>query len=213
MDRSRIALVIPAYNEATTIAAVVKAAKVYGQVIVVNDCSEDSTAIVAEAAGAVVVNHEVNQGYDGALNSGFRKAALLNYDFIVTLDADGQHDPSLLQGFINKLENGAALVLGVRSSKARIAEHIFAIYTRIRYGILDPLCGMKGYHRIVYESVGHFDSYKSIGTELMLRHAASGATFEQLHFQVRDRLDSPRFGRLMAANLRILRAWLMWLFK
>lgn len=213
MDRSRIALVIPAYNEAATIAAVVSAAKSYGQPIVVNDCSQDDTAFAAEAAGAVVVNHEANQGYDGALNSGFKEAARLKYDFIITLDADGQHDPTLLQDFIGRLTDGAPLVLGVRSSKARVAERIFALYTRVRYGVLDPLCGMKGYRLDVYESVGCFDSYNSIGTELMLRAVSAGVVFEQIRFQVRERLDAPRFGRLISANLRILRALLIWLCK
>jgi glycosyltransferase involved in cell wall biosynthesis len=213
MDRFRVALVIPAFNEAATITEVVRAASAYGQPIVVNDCSKDDTALAAEAVGAVVVNHEVNQGYDGALNSGFREAARLKYDFIITLDADGQHAPSLLQDFITRLENGASLVLGVRSSKARIAEHVFAFYTRIRYGVIDPLCGMKGYRRAAYESVGYFDSYKSIGTELTLRAVSSGVAFEQVHFDVRERLDAPRFGSLVSANFRILRALLIWLGK
>lgn len=213
MVRSRVALVIPAFNEAATITSVVDAALVYGQPIVVNDGSQDGTALAAEAAGALVVNHDANQGYDGALNSGFREAARLKYDFIITLDADGQHDPSLLLDFITKLEDGASLVLGVRSSKARIAEYIFALYTRFRYGVLDPLCGMKGYRRDVYESVGYFDSYKSTGTELMLRAVSSGACFEQVKFRVRERLDKPRFGSLISANLRIIRALVIWLVK
>jgi len=211
MDRFRVALVIPAFNEEATIAGVVSAAQVYGQPIVVNDCSHDKTAFEAESAGAVVVNHQVNQGYDCALNSGFREAARLKYDFIITLDADGQHDPTLLGDFIDRLAHGVPVVLGVRSSKARIAEHIFAFYTRLRYGVLDPLCGMKGYHREVYESVGYFDSYKSIGTELMLRAVSTGAVFEQVEFHVRDRLDAPRFGHLISGNLRIFRALVIWI--
>ncbi len=211
MDRPRVALVIPAFNEAATIFSVIATASKYGQVIVVNDNSQDDTAEIAEAAGAVVVSHTVNEGYDSALNSGFREAARLKFDYIVTLDADGQHDPSLLREFIAALEDGASLALGVRSSKARLAEHIFALYAHIRYGVLDPLCGMKGYRRELYESLGHFDSYKSIGTELMLRSVARGANFKQVHFQVRARSDAPRFGRAFAANLKILRALFIWL--
>lgn len=213
MDRSRVALVIPAFNEAATISTVVTAASKYGQPIVVNDNSQDDTAKIAEAAGAIVVNHAVNQGYDGALNSGFSEAARLRFDYIITLDADGQHDPALLEKFIAAMDDGASVVLGVRSSKARLAEHIFAIYARIRYGVLDPLCGMKAYHRNLYEHVGHFDSYKSIGTELMLRAVSSGALFKQVYFKVRDRADAPRFGRLLSANLKILRALFLWTFK
>jgi len=212
MDRSRVALVIPAFNEASTIFTVVTAAIKYGQPIVVNDNSQDDTAKIAKAAGAVVVSHVENQGYDGALESGFREATRLQFDYIITLDADGQHDPSLLQEFVAAMEGGFSLVLGVRSSKARLAEHIFAMYTRSRYGVLDPLCGMKGYRRDLYEHIGHFDTYKSIGTELMLRSIASGTTFKQVHFQVQDRADAPRFGRSIAANLKILRALFMWIF-
>lgn len=213
MDRSRVALVIPAFNEAATISTVVRVASKYGQPIVVNDNSQDDTAKIAEAAGAIVVNHAVNQGYDGALNSGFTEAARLRFDYIITLDADGQHDPALLEKFIAAMDDGASVVLGVRSSKARLTEHIFALYARIRYGVLDPLCGMKAYRRDLYEHVGHFDSYRSIGTELMLRAVSSGVPFKQVHFKVRDRADAPRFGRLLSANLKILRALFIWTFK
>lgn len=213
MDRSRVALVIPAFNEASTISDVVVAARNYGQPIVVNDKSSDGTGEIAKAAGALVVNHIENLGYDKALSSGFSEAARLQYDYIVTLDADGQHDPSLLREMVCALEADADLVLGVRSSKARWAEHVFGVYTRVRYGILDPLCGMKGYRRSLYDSVGRFDSYNSIGTELMLRGVAAGAVFKQVHFQVRERLDAPRFGRAIAANIRILRSLFIWLAK
>lgn len=213
MDRSQIALVIPAFNEAGTISSVVTSASNFGQPIVVNDNSLDETAKIARAAGAIVVNHPINLGYDGALNSGFREAARLRFDYIITLDADGQHDPALLQKFIAALEEGATIVLGVRSSKARLAEHIFAIYTGIRYGVLDPLCGMKAYRREVYEAVGTFDTYKSIGTELALIAASSGAIVKQVYFQVQDRADAPRFGRSLSANLKILRALYLWIFK
>jgi glycosyltransferase involved in cell wall biosynthesis len=213
MDRSEIALVIPAFNEAATIGSVVNAASKYGQPIVVNDCSTDETASLAKAAGAIVVNHVINRGYDSALNSGFKEAFSNGYQYIITLDADGQHDPSLLIKFIDKLKCGSPIVLGVRNSKARIAEHIFAVYTRFRFGILDPLCGMKGYRKDVYESVGYFDSYKSIGTELMLRAISSGCSFEQIPFNVKQRADKPRFDRAFSANLRILRALYTWFYK
>lgn len=206
MDRSRIALVIPAYNEARTIYHVVKAALEYGQPIVVDDCSSDETADLAIQAGALVVSHNVNKGYDAALNSGFAKAKAHNYEFIITLDADGQHDPTLLDRFINGLDQGADVVLGVRNTKPRLAEHIFAFYSRLRYGIQDPLCGMKAYRRSVYEDLGHFDSYRSIGTELALHSVKSKYLVSQIKFIVRDRIDKPRFGRLASANFRILRA-------
>ena len=96
MDRSRVAIVIPALNESQTIVGVVAAAADYGVPIVVDDGSTDGTAALSIQAGAVVVSHQKNLGYDSALNSGFKKAADLGCEIIVTLDADGQHEPSLI---------------------------------------------------------------------------------------------------------------------
>ena len=206
MDRSKIGLVIPAYNESATIYDVVKAASEYGQPIVVNDCSSDDTATLAEKAGAVVVNHATNLGYDGALSSGFTKAKEIGCQFIITLDADGQHNPQLIQQFICELDKGADVVLGIRSNKPRISEHLFALFTKARFGIKDPLCGMKGYEVQVYDSLGHFDSYQSIGTELMIFAAKQKLHIVQIPFIVGERLDAPRFGNMVKANIKILKA-------
>lgn len=211
MERHRVAIVIPAYNESATIASVVNAAKEHGDVIVVDDYSSDATASIASNAGATVVSHSTNKGYDGALNSGFIEAARLKYDFIITLDADGQHNPTLIKKFVNLLIKDTPLVLGVRDSRARFAEHVFAFYTYLRFGITDPLCGMKGYDCRLYESVGHFDSYGSIGTELMLRAISMGNRFEQVHFQIRDRVDKPRFGTVFRSNMKIIRSLYIWI--
>ena len=206
MDRSKIGLVIPAYNESATIYDVVKAASEYGQPIVVNDCSNDDTAKLAKQAGALVVDHLTNLGYDAALNSGFAKAAELDCQFIITLDADGQHNPKLIQNFIDELDKGVDVVLGVRSNKPRASEHLFAFMTRVRFGIQDPLCGMKGYNIQAYNKLGHFDSYRSIGTELMLFAARNKLSMVQIPFKVGERQDAPRFGSSLKANIKILRA-------
>lgn len=213
MDRSRIAIIIPALNEASTIGAIVRAAGRHGLPWVVDDGSVDATAQVARDAGAFIVSHLSNKGYDQALNSGFSAAYAFGCDAFVTIDADGQHDPALLSHMIRLLEDGADVVIGVRSSPARLAESIFGCVTMLRFGIRDPLCGFKGYRAHVYGALGHFDSYGSIGTELAMFAAASGLRLEQLPFQVRTRADTPRFGRMLRANLRILRALVLSIFR
>lgn len=205
MERSRLGIVIPAYNEAKTIAAVVSQSLPEGIVIVVNDSSSDETAMVAERAGAVVVTHETNRGYDGALRSGFAKAAALGCAAAVTVDADGQHDPRLIRAFSEALDD-YPLVLGVRNKTQRISEAIFAWVAKRLYGMRDPLCGMKGYHLSLHRELGHFDSYGSIGTELALFALKRGVRFKEIPLTVRERLDAPRFGSALRANLRILRA-------
>lgn len=213
MDRSRIAILIPALNEEKTILDVVKKSNFYGQSIVIDDGSTDMTKEIAKSAGAIVFSHKKNLGYDDALNTGFEKALSLQYEYIITLDADGQHQPILLKKFIRLLNDGCQLVLGVRNKKARFAEYLFGFLTKKKHGICDPLCGLKGYNRKVYELTGYFDSYKSIGTELMLKTVSNGLSFKQVFFQVKNRADKPRLGSIFFVNLKILRSLFIWLLK
>lgn len=206
MDRSDLALVIPAFNERSMIRLVVEKARVYGLPIVVDDGSTDDTGACAAAAGADVVYHERNRGYDAAIESGFRQASELGCKYVITLDADGQHEPAFIKEFLAALDTGADVVLGVRDCKQRISEHVFGWFARASYGILDPLCGMKGYRMSVYRKLGHFDSYRSVGTELALYAARRGASIRQIRVPTYRRTGNPRFGRRIASNLRILRA-------
>jgi glycosyltransferase involved in cell wall biosynthesis len=65
-------------------------------VVVVNDCSRDETAAVARQAGAFVLSHPFNMGYGAAIQTGYKYARDKGFDFLVQLDADGQHDPSCI---------------------------------------------------------------------------------------------------------------------
>lgn len=213
MARSGVAIIIPALNEAQSIAKVVAGASRFGAVIVVDDGSSDATGAVAAAAGADVVRHDINRGYDRALNSGFARAAALGCDAAVTLDADGQHDPQLLQQFIAALERDADVVVGVRDRFQRFAERLFARVAFARWGIRDPLCGMKAYRMEIYRELGHFDSYGSIGTELAIYAAVRGRRIVEIPIRTRDRIGASRFGRRLLGNWRILRALLLAQFR
>ena len=210
MDRSRVGIIIPALNEERSIGVVVRRCRDYGTPIVVDDGSSDGTGATARREGAEVVRHEVNRGYDGALNSGFRKAADLGCEYAVTIDADGQHNPEILGKVLSLLET-CDVVLGVRNKRPRVAEHCFACLTRWMYGISDPLCGLKAYRIQVYRALGHFDSCGSIGTELALFAARKGLRIAQLPVMVGERADAPRFGRSLRANGKIFRAMFLFL--
>lgn len=213
MDRFRVAILIPAFNEEKTIFKIVSKAKRFGQVLVVDDGSKDKTADVAKKSGAIVKKHKTNLGYDLALNTGFKKSNELNIDYIITIDADGQHNPKLLKKFIDKLVKGAMIVIGVRHKKDRIAEYVFSLYTNLTYGLKDPLCGLKAYNYKSLKQTGGFNSYESIGTEPMLKIVSSGKAFEQIYFKVRKRNGKTRFGSSIMTNFRILRSLFIWMFK
>lgn len=206
MDKYKIAIVIPAFNEETTISKVVQSVKEYGIVIVVNDASSDKTQKIAEAAGALVINHKSNQGYDKALNSGFKKASELNCNAIISFDADGQHSAELLSQYIDELKKGIDLVLGVRPNTQRFAEKIFKLYTQFKFKWNDPLCGMKGYTMELYRNRGWFDSLHSIGTELAMFGILNNYKVSQINIPISTRNDNPRFASTLKANIVIFKA-------
>jgi glycosyltransferase involved in cell wall biosynthesis len=114
-EDSRILALIPAYNEETRLAGVVAGAIQHLPVLVVDDGSTDATAPVAKDAGASVVIQEPNQGKGAALQAGFRRAIDRGYEAVVTLDADGQHDPAEIPKFLTAYRTGGAeLIIGRR---------------------------------------------------------------------------------------------------
>jgi glycosyltransferase involved in cell wall biosynthesis len=206
---SRVIAVIPAFNEAKTIAAVVAGVRAHvDDVIVVDDHSADATAEAAKRAGAIVVRNAANLGYDGSLNAGFAEAARRGAGILLTFDADGEHDPADVPRLIAPIaQDRADIVAGQRPRLAGVAEKIFALYTRLRYGIADPLCGLKAYRRSVYDAVGQFDTVQSIGTELMIRGLHRKFRLALVPIALHRRTDISRFyARRLRANLKILRA-------
>lgn len=120
----KVAAVIPAYNEASTITSVVKAVcDRVDCVIVVNDGSSDDTVTCAVEAGAVVLSHAINRGQGAALQTGITYAVGEGFDIIVTFDADGQHRSEEIPLVLAPIIRGEAEVaLGSRflDSKTRI---------------------------------------------------------------------------------------------
>ena len=213
MDALRLAIVVPAYNEKTTISGVVKSVIPYGTVIVVDDGSQDDTANLAVSVGAIVVKHNTNYGYDEALNSGVKKAFQLENTVVITFDADGQHDALLIPSFLDKIKNGADVVVGVRNQRQRLSEHIFAWYTNLRFKIKDPLCGMKAFTKEVYEDLGHVDSFGSTGTELAIFAAKNSYSIDEILITIDVRKDAPRFGQNFTGDYKILRAMVLSFWK
>ena len=99
-QRGRILAVVPAHDEAPSIARVVAAASRYLPVLVVDDGSTDETAVVAERTGARVIRLTPNQGKGAALRAGFTAALDEGAEAVVTLDGDGQHDPTEIPAFL-----------------------------------------------------------------------------------------------------------------
>lgn len=119
---SRVALVIPAYNESAVIGDVIKnlrhhfgSAPYDFEIIVVDDGSRDTTAEIARSQGATVIEHILNTGSGGATATGLSYAQQRGFDIAVTLDADGQHSAEDVRNGIEILnKTGVDLLIGSR---------------------------------------------------------------------------------------------------
>ena len=208
LSNPRLAAVIPAFNEGRSIEDLVRLVNQRALAIVVDDGSTDATATLAEKAGAFVVSHTVNRGYDAALETGIRTAMSLGCIFAVTMDADGQHDPALLDRFKVELETGADLIVGERDRTQRWSEKLFSSVSRFLWAVNDPLCGMKGYRLKILKNESDLNSYLSIGTELTIRAVKAGVKITQLPVQTKPREGLSRFGSGLKANMQIIKALL-----
>ncbi len=113
-----VCVIIPTYNNAKTLERVVAQTLQQGlPVIIVNDGSTDHTAEILERFDNItVISYATNKGKGYALQCGFRKASELGYDYAITLDSDGQHNPENILCFIEKLnETGHCLIIGERN--------------------------------------------------------------------------------------------------
>lgn len=205
----KIAIIIPAYNEEASIGNVLEGLQCYEHIIVVDDGSRDKTVSIAEKNGAIVVKHEVNKGYDGALRSGLLKAIEIEADIAITIDADGQHNPGNIEQILKKAqESEADCVIGTRPSRARISEKIFCIYTRLRFGITDILSGLKAYRTSVLKEYLDALELNSAGTAVALKMAKKGRKIYEVPIEIRPRKGSARIGNALKANMYIFGAML-----
>jgi len=139
-----LSIILPARNEASTIAAVVSGARQeypQAEIIVVDDGSSDETGRLAQDAGAAVVRHPVPLGNGAAIKSGVRAA---NGSLLVLMDADGQHAASAIASLLQRLEDGYDMAIGARDAGSHAS---FA--RRIANGFYNRFASLISGHRIL----------------------------------------------------------------
>lgn len=149
----RIITIIPAYNEEKTIEKVVNGVKKYSDVLVVDDGSSDETSSLAKKAGANVVDHNQNIGKGAAIKTGLDSAINDNYDLMVLLDGDGQHDPRCIPLLLEGMDGVDVLIgsrfLGMAPKNMPLQRRLSnGITTRLirfvtGYHITDSQCGFR----------------------------------------------------------------------
>jgi glycosyltransferase involved in cell wall biosynthesis len=169
---SRILTALPVYNEQDHVESVLcEVLRHTPDVVVINDGSTDATANrLAAVPGVAVLTHETNLGYGAALKTAFRYAIDNEYDTLVTMDCDGQHQPQFVRevaGMLNSSAEPFDMVSGSRylqefggnsvppEERRRINARITAcLNERLGLAITDAFCGFKAYR---VSSLNHLD--------------------------------------------------------
>lgn len=176
--KKKIAIVIPAYNEAEVIQHVVEDIKkaldnkYYNyEIIVVDDSSKDNTISESQKAGAVVIPHILNMGSGGATSTGLSYAQQNGFDIAATVDADGQHiAKDIIKGIEIMLNSDIDLLIGSRlidskgMSKSKvIGNRGLSIITNILFGVksTDSQSGLRIFSKKALDSL----KWKSSGYE------------------------------------------------
>jgi len=200
--RPFIVACIPAYNEELTIAKVVlKARRHVDKVIVCDDGSMDMTAEIAEACGAEVIRHERNMGKGAAIQSLFKRVRGEVADIIVTLDADGQHNPDEIPLLINMMiETGADIVIGSRflsnetmnkvPTSRRVGNRILNIVTSMK-DVMDTQSGFRAYSRRVIESIQPTEMGFAVDSEILYKASELGLKIVEVPVGVEYRVPRP----------------------
>ena len=193
----KIIIGIPAFNEEKNIAGIIsKLKRITKDIIVCNDGSTDLTADIAEEMGTLVINHEKNLGYGGAIRSIFLKAKDLNGDVLVTFDADGQHRIEDIDKVINPiLEGQSDIVIGSRfldDNEKEVPQYRkvgIKVITKItnatiKKDLTDSQSGFRAYSKQVLNEIRPSESGMGVSTEILIKASSKNLKISEVPIKI-----------------------------
>ena len=223
----KICVLIPAYNESERIGELILqilALKGITGIIVVDDGSIDSTADEARKAGAVVLKHEKNKGKGAALRTGFSYVKSGDFEAVITLDGDGQHDWNEIPNFIEVYKKGGAdVIVGSRMTKCenmpfvRYLTNRFTSFVTSLLGTCKVTDSQSGFRLIssdVLKRIELSTSKFEIESEVIIKAARKGFKIKEIPIstvyladstkrsKIHPLVDTLRFFRFVIRNLK-----------
>lgn len=173
----KVLVVIPAYNEEKNIASVIEELRndfKESDILVVNDCSKDKTESILKKLNVNYINHCINLGYSGAVQTGIKYAYYNDYDYVVQFDGDGQHIAKEAKKIYSiALKSKADIVIGSRFIKNTSYKHPFfrkmgtKLFSKIikifcKKDVFDPTSGLQCLNKKVikrYSKIGGYPEF------------------------------------------------------
>lgn len=193
----KTAVALPAYNEELYIAKVILGAQPYVDiVIVVDDGSTDATCTIAQNMGALVIRHEKNLGYGGALQTIFNVSRDMNLEAVVILDSDGQHNPEDIPKVLAPLLEGADVVIGSRfldpkknsiPSYRKVGMKVLDTATAVAgvKNVSDTQSGFRAYGKKAINTINLSGTGMSAGSEILIQVSDANLTVVEVPIHVR----------------------------
>ena len=220
-----VVITISAYNEEKNLPSVVREARRFGAVVVIDDGSSDNTAIVGENSGAEVVRLPINLGQGMANLTGFRVALAMDCDVVIQMDGDGQHNPDEIPKFLLELQEGEAdivvgsRILGSNYQSAPFFRRLFLPYltwiiNRLTgYELTDSMCGYRAFRAESLRRIQYiFDRFREpqyMTAEMYIRFAQERMTIQEIPINLSNRQSGESYKGLMRYGWGVVRAILV----
>jgi len=200
-------IIIPTRNESETIGDIVKELNeiVLGDILIVDDASYDNTILEARKAGAKVLSLRIQLGAWGAVRAGFRYALYKHYDYVITMDADGQHVAESIPDLLREIQSsGADVVIGSAIQRGQPYKKIawYVLRKLARLTIKDLTSGLRVYNRLSVKSLllekTALLTYQDIGVLIALENNGYKISEKPVHMANRKKGQSKIFHSWLA---------------
>ncbi len=215
MNKHKVIIIIPCYNEVKTIIKVCNQTKKYGKLLVVDDCSYDGSKKKLIKQKINHISNIKNLGYEASVIKGIKHVLKTYKDirYIATIDADLELSPYYIPMLIKKLEKDKCdIVIGQREKMNRISEDFLNIIFSIKYKINDPISGLKLYRTSILEKIINKISNKKFLIDIIYFSIKYNFYIKNLIVKVNKRIDNPRVGGTFFTNMKIMNITLQFLF-
>ncbi len=207
----KFAILIPSYNEYITLKKIIRKIYKNNSILIMNDNSNDGTSLIENKFKKVMIcNNKSRIGYEKNLVKGFKILIHKKFSHIITFDADGEHhvtNINKVKKFILKKKN-IDLLVGNRSFLNRFSEKIISILFKYRFGIKDPLTGLKVYKTSVLKKFVNKIEGNFFLIDLLyefIKHNKNIKNFNIRSVKIKNRKS--RIGNPLISNLKIFKCF------